>query len=90
MTTINNPIPAELATQPMTCPPFAPPTEEVMPDSTARPSTPGIPKVSAAELLGTSAGDDLTGAHHRDTVGQRLGFVHVVGGQEDRLAELAQ
>jgi len=40
--------------------------------------------------LGAACGDDPPASEHRDAVGQVLGFVHVVGGQEDCLAELAQ
>ena len=39
---------------------------------------------------GAPEGDDLAGAHDRDAVGEVLRLVHVMGGQEDRLAELAQ
>ena len=39
---------------------------------------------------GRPIGDDLAGVHDRDPVGEVLRLVHVVGGQEHRLAELAQ
>ena len=50
----------------------------------------GRAQVASAELLGRPDGDDLAGAHDRDAVGEVLRLVHVVRGQEDRLAELAQ
>ena len=46
--------------------------------------------VAAAQRPRRSLGDDLTGHYHGDPVGQRLCLVHVVRGQEDRLAEGAQ
>ena len=50
----------------------------------------GRPQVASAELLGPSERDDLAGVHHRDAIGQMLCLVHVVGGQEHGLAEVAQ
>ena len=46
--------------------------------------------VATAERDGGPLGDDLARREHRDPVRQRLRLIHVVGGQEDRLAELAQ
>ncbi len=46
--------------------------------------------VAAAEGLGCAFGDDAPVGEDGDPVGQVLGLVHVVGGQEDRLAELAE
>ena len=39
---------------------------------------------------GRPCGDDPPAGDDRDPVGEPLGLVHVVGGQEDRLAEVAQ
>ena len=50
----------------------------------------GRAHVAPAELVGPADGDDLAVAHDRHPVGQVLGLVHEVGGEEDRLAELAQ
>ena len=44
----------------------------------------------AAEVLGRARRDDPPGRDDRDAVGEHLRLVHVVGGEEDRLAELAQ
>ena len=46
--------------------------------------------VAAAERLRRALGDDPPCGDDRDAVGQALGLLHVVGGQEDGLAELAQ
>jgi hypothetical protein len=43
--------------------------------------------VTAAEGPGGAVGHDLSGGEHRDPVGEVLGLVHVVGGQEHRLAQ---
>src|SRR5215208_3032689 len=43
-----------------------------------------------AERVRRALADDLAGDDHRDPVGQPLGLFHVVGGEEDRLAEIAQ
>ena len=37
-----------------------------------------------------AAGDDLAAGDDRDPVGEALGLVHVMGGEEDRLAEVAE
>ena len=44
----------------------------------------------ALELGGSALGDELAGADHRDPVAQLVGLEHVVRGQQDRLALLAQ
>ena len=46
--------------------------------------------LAVAELVGAALGDDPPGGDDRHPVGERLGLLHVVGGEEDRLAELAQ
>ena len=43
-----------------------------------------------AEVVGRAPGDDPAGGDHRDPVGELLGLVHVVGGQQDGLAEVAE
>ena len=45
------------------------------------------PPEALAELLGAALGDDAALAQDRHAVGEVLGLVHVVGGEEDRLAE---
>ena len=49
-----------------------------------------IAVVLAAELVGLGVGDHAAAGEHDDAVGELLRLVHVVGGEEDRLAELAQ
>src|SRR3954451_7117216 len=46
--------------------------------------------VAVAEILGRAAGDDLPARDDRHPVGEALRLVHVVGGEEDGLAEVAQ
>ena len=46
--------------------------------------------VATAESPGRAFGDDPASGEHRDAIGKVFGFVHVVGRQEDRLAEPAQ
>ena len=47
-------------------------------------------ELAIAERARRALGDDLAGGDHGDPVGEPLGLLHVVGRQEDRLAELAQ
>ena len=53
--------------------------------STAARTDLGRSQVASAQLLGAPNRDDLARVHHRHAVGQMLGLVHVVGGQEDVL-----
>jgi len=46
--------------------------------------------VAIPEVLGCAASDELAGGDDRHPVGEALRLVHVVGGEEDRLAEIAQ
>ena len=46
--------------------------------------------VAAAQRVGRARGHDPAGGQDRHPVGQVLGLVHVVGGEQDRLAELAE
>ena len=46
--------------------------------------------VAPAQRPRGAVGHDAPGREHRDPVGQVLRLVHVVGGEEDRLAELPQ
>ena len=46
--------------------------------------------VAPAQRPRGAVSHDAPGGQHRDPVGQVLRLVHVVGGEEDRLAELAQ
>ena len=46
--------------------------------------------VAPADLGRGAEGDDAPVDHHGDAVGQRLGLVHEVGGEEDRLAQRAE
>ena len=46
--------------------------------------------VAVAEVLGRPARDHLAAGDDRDPVGEALRLVHVVGGEEDGLAEVAQ
>src|SRR4051794_2282954 len=46
--------------------------------------------VAVAEVLGRAAGDYLAARDDRHPVGETLRLVHVVGGEEDGLAEVAQ
>ena len=48
------------------------------------------PALALAEVLGSAAGDDLAAGDDRHPVGEPLRLVHVVGGEDDRLAEVAQ
>jgi hypothetical protein len=50
----------------------------------------GGPQAATAHLVGPPRGDDLAVAHHGHPVGEVLGLVHVVRGQEHGLAQLAQ
>ena len=45
---------------------------------------------SPGELLGRSAGDDPAGADDQQPIGEVLRLVHVVSGEDDRLAELLE
>jgi hypothetical protein len=44
----------------------------------------------AANVLGRAGRHDPTGGDDRHAIGQRLGLIHVVGGEEDGLAQVAQ
>src|SRR6185312_3178720 len=50
----------------------------------------GAAAEALAELPGAALGDDAAAAQDRHAVGQVLGLVHVVGGEEDGLAERLQ
>ena len=46
--------------------------------------------LAVADVGGRAGGDDPAAGDHGDAVGELLGLLHVVGGEEDRLAEVAQ
>ena len=47
-------------------------------------------RTAVAEVLGSAEGDDLAAGDDRHPVGEPLRLVHVVGGEDDRLAEIAE
>src|SRR5579862_1025887 len=46
--------------------------------------------VAPAQRLWRALGHDLPGGDDRDPIGQVFGLIHVVGGEEDSLAELTE